>query len=169
MAGGRQGAPGFDRGRLRARREAANLTRRQLAEAAGVHLIAIRQWETGHRVPTVETVAVLARALGVSPLTLTDRAEVDTARLTLRDLRISTGLTQEQAAAAAGMRRTTFSKIERGTDGALSPGAAQALADGLRVSIGQVRAAHAAARAIGADPALPEEAGAGPDLVPGTV
>ena len=54
MAGGRQGATGFDPQRLRAAREAANLTRGALAEAAGVHVSSISEWEAGRLVPPVE-------------------------------------------------------------------------------------------------------------------
>jgi transcriptional regulator with XRE-family HTH domain len=139
--------PGFSRSRLRAVREASGMTRRQLGAAAGVHQLAIRQWETGHRVPTVETVGLLARALHVSPLAFTDRAGVKSDDLTLRDLRLLAGLTQQQAAAAAGLLRTTYSCLERGETARLSTEDAACLARGLEVSPLEVQAAQAASRA----------------------
>ena len=120
------------------------MTRRQVGDAAGVHQIMVRQWETGHRVPTVEMLGAVARALGVSPLALTDRAEVDAAELTLRDLRLISGLTQQQAASAAGMVRTTYSSLERGETASLSDPDARSLAAILGVTAHMVRAAHAA-------------------------
>ena len=123
------------------------MTRRQLGAAAGVHQLAIRQWETGHRVPTVETVGALARALEVSPLALTDRAEVKGDDMTLRDLRLLAGFTQQHAAAAAGLLRTTYSSLERGETGSLSARDAESLARGFGVAAIEVRAAQATARA----------------------
>lgn len=123
------------------------MTRRQLGASADVHQLAIRQWETGHRVPTVETVGALARALKVSPLALTDRADVKTDDLTLRDLRLLAGLTQQQAAAGAGLLRTTYSCLERGETGRLSTADAASLARGFQVSLLEVQAAQAASRA----------------------
>ena len=147
MAGGRQGMPGFSRSRLRALREATGMTRRQLGTVADVHQLAIRQWETGHRVPTVETVGALARALKVSPLALTDRADVKTDDLTLRDLRLLAGLTQQQAAGAAGLLRTTYSSLERGETQSLSASDADSLAHGFNVSVLEIQAAQATTRA----------------------
>jgi len=122
------------------------MTRRQVGDAAGVHQIMVRQWETGHRVPAVEMLGALARALGVSPLALTDRADVDAADLSLRDLRLLSGFTQQQAAGTAGMVRTTYSSLERGETASLSTADAQALAASLGVSAREVEAAHAVSR-----------------------
>jgi transcriptional regulator with XRE-family HTH domain len=51
--------------RLRALREAANLTQAQLAERAGLHLHGITKLEQGDREPAWATVLALADALGV--------------------------------------------------------------------------------------------------------
>jgi transcriptional regulator with XRE-family HTH domain len=107
VAGGRQGATGFDPQRLRAAREAANLTRGALAEAAGVHVSSISEWEAGRQVPRVETVAALARALRIEPSALLEPIEGDA--LTLERLRATAGLSQQQTAEAAGMLRNTYS------------------------------------------------------------
>ena len=85
MAGGRQGAAGFDPGRLRAARMAAKLTQTALAAAADVHPNEVGYWEAGTRVPQVETVAVLARALGLRPADLLEPSA--SGRPTLRQLR----------------------------------------------------------------------------------
>lgn len=54
-------------GRLRALREAASLTQRQLADSAGVALQTLRQVERGERPdPRTSITLALARALGVT-------------------------------------------------------------------------------------------------------
>lgn len=145
VAGGRQGAPGFDPGRLRSAREAAQLTQGALASAAGVHVNEIVEWEAGRRVPQVQTVAVLARALQLDPVALLD---VDRDReLTLQQLRVAAGLSQQQAAANAGLLRTTYSLLERGETQTLSPADAAGIAAALGVAEDAVRAGHAASLA----------------------
>ena len=145
MAGGRQGAPGFDPQRLRAAREAANLTRGALADAAGVHVSSITEWEAGRQVPRIATVAALARALSIEPADLLQ--PVEGAALTLERLRAAAGLSQQQTAEAAGMLRNTYSAVERGETAALSYTDTQALAQVLCVTDYQLRAAHTASRA----------------------
>lgn len=146
MPGGRQGAPGFDPGRLRAARAAASLTRGALAAAAEVHENEVKEWESGRRVPQVVAVAALARALHISPLDLLDRdGDRD---LTLQELRATAGLTQQRAAEAAGLLRTTYSQLERGETVILSPADAAAIAGALGTDPDRVRAAHASSRAI---------------------
>jgi transcriptional regulator with XRE-family HTH domain len=145
VAGGRQGAPGFDPRRLRAARERAGLTQSALAEAAQVQPTAIAQWETGRRVPQVDTVRALADALRLAPVDLLD---VDPDHdPTLQQLRAGGGLSQAQAAAAAGLPRTTYSMIERGENVTLSPADATAIAGALGVSEHAVKAGHARSRA----------------------
>jgi transcriptional regulator with XRE-family HTH domain len=145
VAGGRQGAPGFDPRRLRAAREAAQLSQGALAEAAQVHVSSIREWEAGRQVPRVETVASLAQALRISPADLLDQPE-GTAR-TLQQLRAAAGKSQKQIAEAAGMLRNTYSAVERGETASLSYTDAQGLAQALAMSPEQVVAAHNASRA----------------------
>jgi transcriptional regulator with XRE-family HTH domain len=145
VSGGRQGAPGFDPRRLRDARTAARLTQTALAEAADVPLQQVKEWEAGRRVPQVDNLAALARALQVSPLDLLDRdADRD---LTLQELRAAAGLTQQQAASRAGLLRTTYSQIERGETVGVSPADATAIGAALAVAEADVLAAHAASRA----------------------
>lgn len=145
MPGGRQGAPGFDPARLRAARLAAHLTQGALAEAAGAHLKEVREWESGRRVPQVDAVADLARALDITPLDLIQRDASQA--LTLQQLRADAGLSQQQVADRARLLRTTYSKMERGEALTLSYGDAEAIGRALDVDPSRVVDAHAASRA----------------------
>jgi transcriptional regulator with XRE-family HTH domain len=145
MAGGRQGAPGFDPSRLRAAREAAQLSQGALAHAAQVHVSSIEEWEAGRQVPRVESVAALARALRLEPADLLE--PVDDVALTLQQLRAGAGCTQEQVATAAGLLRSTYSALERGETASLADRDADRLAGAIGVTADQVRAAHTASRA----------------------
>ncbi len=61
---------------LRAAREDAWLTQKELAEVAGVAEWTISQIETGHiKSPRMNTLKVLAKALGVHPDSLLENAE----------------------------------------------------------------------------------------------
>ena len=145
MAGGRQGAPGFSPGRLKALRELAGLTQSALAEAAQVPAGAVAEYESGRRVPQVEKVRALATALGQQPV---DLLEVDRDRgLTLQELRAVSGLSQAEAATRAGLPRTTYSMVERGESVSVSPADATAIADVLGVDEPTLRAAHERSRA----------------------
>ena len=146
MAGGRQGTPGFDPGRLRSARAAASLTRGALAAAANVHEDELKKWETGRRVPQVDTVAALARALNISPLALLDRG-ADQA-LTLQQLRTVAGLSQQRTAELSGLLRTTYSQIERGETVTLSEPDAAAIGRAFEADTAEVLAAHAASRSV---------------------
>jgi transcriptional regulator with XRE-family HTH domain len=60
-------ARGGGRGELLQRlRQAAGLSQPQLAEAAGVPVATLRDWEQGRRAPPLDTAARVAVALGVS-------------------------------------------------------------------------------------------------------
>jgi transcriptional regulator with XRE-family HTH domain len=144
VVGGRQGASGFDPARLRTAREAAQLSRGALAEAASVHPSSVSEWESGRQVPRVETVAALAKALQIQPDDLLE--PVEGAPLTLGRLRIAAGKSQQQIAEAAGMLRTTYSAVERGETGALSYAEHQALARAFGVTDDQLRGAQDASR-----------------------
>jgi transcriptional regulator with XRE-family HTH domain len=143
VAGGRQGASGFDPARLRAARAEARLTRGGLAEAVGVHVSSVSEWEAGRQVPRVETVAALARALSIEP---SDLLEPLDGALTLERLRAAAGKSQQQIADAAGMLRNTYSAVERGETAALSYADTQALARAFGVTDEQLRAAQTASR-----------------------
>jgi transcriptional regulator with XRE-family HTH domain len=50
---------------LKTLREEAGLTQEALAERSGLPLRSIQNWEQGHRVPRVDALPQLARAIGV--------------------------------------------------------------------------------------------------------
>ena len=50
---------------LRVAREAAGLSRRQVAEMSGCSPAAVEQWESGRREPSASALAGLCRAIGV--------------------------------------------------------------------------------------------------------
>jgi transcriptional regulator with XRE-family HTH domain len=52
--------------RLQELRRAAGLSQPGLAQAAGVPVGTLRNWEQGRRVPLLDTAAAVARALGVT-------------------------------------------------------------------------------------------------------
>jgi transcriptional regulator with XRE-family HTH domain len=52
--------------RLQAFRKQVGMTQSKLAEAAGVPLPTLQNWERGHRKPSLDNAVKLARALGVS-------------------------------------------------------------------------------------------------------
>lgn len=68
-------------------------------------------------------------------------------RGTLEELRVATGMSQEQMAAQAGMLRATYSYLERGEKAGLTPRHFSSLAEALGVTEDQIRTAHAASRA----------------------
>jgi transcriptional regulator with XRE-family HTH domain len=145
VAGGRQGAPGFDPARLRAARAAAALTQGALAEAINVSRSEVAFWEIGTRVPQVETVAALARALHIKPSDLLDHDAAGGP--TVQHLRAAAGLSQQRAAERAGLLRTTYSVLERGEKANPSASDIAALARALGVANEQARAAYEISRA----------------------
>lgn len=52
---------------LRAHRETARLTQKELAEKIDASLSAIKKLEHGDRIPSLRTVLILCRGLGVEP------------------------------------------------------------------------------------------------------
>ena len=81
---------------------------------------------------------VLARALGVDPWRLTSSRP---ASAELADLRDWAGMTRRDLAAAAGLTRETYSRLERG-EIALEDEVAEALAAALGRDVAEIRRAH---------------------------
>lgn len=52
--------------RLKLLRESASLSQDKLAAVAGVPVSSLRNWEQGHRVPKVDALLKLSKALGIS-------------------------------------------------------------------------------------------------------
>jgi transcriptional regulator with XRE-family HTH domain len=136
---------GFDPARLRSARRDAGLSQRELGQRIGVPTTTVTKWETGDRVPYVDKLTLLARALGITPAALTTH---DAAGGTLAQLRINAGLTQQAAAARAGLVRTRYSAIERGEIATVDADVIGQIATALDVTAAQVSRAHALARSV---------------------
>jgi transcriptional regulator with XRE-family HTH domain len=147
MTGGKQGARGFDAARLRECRLAAGLTQRQVARAVDVSESVVAHWERGSQRPTVEHVAALARALGVTPADLTTYGD-ESGPASLMQLREAAGLKQARLAARAGLTRTKYSSLERGEVARLSREDADRLAEVLGVPAEEVHRAHVVMLAV---------------------
>jgi transcriptional regulator with XRE-family HTH domain len=65
--------PPFSR-KLKELREAAGLSQKALAEATGLHPMALAKLEQGKRGPSWETIQALAKALGVTCMEFTEEA-----------------------------------------------------------------------------------------------
>jgi transcriptional regulator with XRE-family HTH domain len=61
--------------RLKRLREDKNMTQQQLADAAGVSVWSLRQWEQGRRTMLFEVAPKLANALGITLDELAGRSE----------------------------------------------------------------------------------------------
>jgi len=136
--------PDFDPERLRRERTRAGLTQRGLEDKAGLPHGVVAMYENGFRGPGIARLLTLAAALDVDPedLTFAHGAE------TLARLRVRTGLTQAEAAAAAGMVRTTYSALERGEHATIAPDVVSRIAAVFGVTVEEVRSAHAHAQAV---------------------
>lgn len=145
MAGGRQGVRGFDHVRFRDARLSARMSQAALAEAVDVNVSTVRSWESGRQIPRVDAMTAAARALGRAPGDFL--APQEGAAVTLQQLRVEVGLSQEAVATAAGMLRNTYSAIERGETTTISFENTRALAAALEVTPEQVLAARTASRA----------------------
>ncbi len=125
--------------RLRAAREAAGLTREELAAKLELSSPArIRVWERGFERPRPRFVPRLAAVLGVGPLYLLD---VDPEVPPLAALRVSAGLATNEMG-APGMSVMTYVRLEDGRPGA-DPTASvvQAVAEVLGMDAPRVEAA----------------------------
>lgn len=96
---------------LRHTREAAGLSRPQLAARMGVNVGLIKSWETKGVCPTVSNITRAAQALG---LEVNDLYTPDVAsKGSLRDLRVAAGMTQYFLAQRLGVRQGLVSQWER--------------------------------------------------------
>jgi transcriptional regulator with XRE-family HTH domain len=141
-----RGVPGFDPARLRRLREQRGFIASQLADRAGVSRSAVSQYEAGRVAPNADTLALLARALDVPPISFVDVNELGDGLLALR---IAAGLTQaevmERLSAHAYGDAFTLSRykaLELGRIRRLTNADAIALGATFAVSPDAVRAAH---------------------------
>lgn len=109
LAEARSGVQAFSPSAFHRQRIRRGLTLRQLALLSGVSAGTISNWESGKVGPNPRLLAAVAAELDI---VIADVVRVRHDRLRLVDLRHQAGLSQEQAAAAAGMKRSTFGAIE---------------------------------------------------------
>lgn len=144
VVGGRQGATGFDGARLRALRQAAKLSQRELGDRIGADSPVIANYENGRMAPRVDRLRQLADALGVTPA---DLLPGDDGVSSLERLRVRAGLLQADVADGAGMKRTKYAAIERGQTATITAADARKLAAVLSVGVDTVLVAQAVSRA----------------------
>lgn len=132
----------FSPERFRAICRSRHVDKVALAAMSGVSLPAIHSWQRGDTRPTVLSLRMVARALGVP---LADF--LDPSPLTLLRMRLDRALSQQEVARVAGITVSTVSRLECAT-GALTADAAARLARVYRVPVGDIQAAHAAGRAV---------------------
>ena len=124
-------------------RETAGLSLQQLAGLLGTRTARIAGWESGQHLPTSKTLARMARVLRVSVDDLRGR---DPRRpFTVADQRYWLGLTQAEVANRAGLTQHAYADLEHGAP--LTEDVAHRVAAALRVTVEELRARHAAARA----------------------
>jgi DNA-binding XRE family transcriptional regulator len=125
--------------RLQAAREAAGLTREELATKLGLSSPArVRVWETGLERPRPRLVPQLAAELGIDPLYLLD---VDAGDPPLAALRLAAGFATNQVT-APGLSVMTYVRLEDGRPGVShSAKVMAAVAEVLGVDVARVEAA----------------------------
>ena len=132
-----EGVRGFDPTAMARLRKARGLSLDALGERVGRARPNVIKWEAGEA-PSPPKLAILARALEVEPWQLT---VVKPQVAELADLRAWAGLTRRELAARAGIRRSTYSDIERGSV-PLGAEAAAAVARVLDCDVSRVERAH---------------------------
>ena len=133
-----EGVRSFDPDALARLRKARGLSLDALGERVGRARPNLIKWESGTEPPSPPKLVELARALEVESWELT-RVRPQAAEL--EDLRVWAGLTRRDLAARAGIRRPTYSEIERGS-APLPAEAAAALAAALGCDVAQVERAY---------------------------
>ncbi|MCM2430904.1 helix-turn-helix domain-containing protein [Streptomyces sp. RKAG337] len=140
MRAERRGVSNFDGRRLEEARSRRGWTPRELATEVGVTVTVLGQYEQGERTPELSTLGRLAGALGCATEDLRTAATT-----TLRDLRERAGAGQQEAATAAGLKRSAYAMLEQGRTKTLDPQVAGGLAAHFGIAPDAVVAAHAEA------------------------
>jgi transcriptional regulator with XRE-family HTH domain len=133
---------GFVPEALRKARVARGMSVPDLSRFAGVSQGSLRRWEDGTGLPQVNSLRRVATALGVP---ISRLVKVPERKRMLSDLRVMAGLTQPEAAKAAGIATYTYALVERGLR-ELDDITAERLAVSLGVSGGEVCSAWQRAR-----------------------
>lgn len=102
---------GFDPARLTSLRESRGMSRADLARKAGLGGATVQQWEAGTRSPQVDTLALVAKTLG---LPISELVDVPRNQRFPGDWRVLLGLTQPQLGQQVGISTSMIARIERG-------------------------------------------------------
>jgi len=133
---------GFAPETLAAARQAAKMSRGDLARLIGVTPATVGNWEAGRTKPQVDSLAQIARVLGQP---ISRLVQIDPTRRYLGDLRVLAGLMQPELAREAEISTAHLSALERG-EVRLTSDVAQRLAGSLHVPVGSVEQAYALVR-----------------------
>lgn len=128
---------GFNRERLAELRVEGGLSREELGRRSEVSPSVLSRWESGEKGPSPESLARVARALGVVSA---DLIRIPPDERTLADLRELAGYSQVSLAKELEWTPDYLGKIEKGAD--LDDARAQHLAHFLRTDTETVLAAH---------------------------
>ncbi|WP_084423784.1 helix-turn-helix domain-containing protein [Rhodococcoides kyotonense] len=133
---------GFAPARLTAARESKGMSRADLARKAGVGGATVQQWETGTRSPQVDTLALVAKTLGLSVGHFVDVPRVERFP---GDWRVLQGLTQPQLGSLVGISTSMVARIERG-EVKLTDENARRLASALQIDVHELIQCYERAR-----------------------
>ncbi|WP_329955992.1 helix-turn-helix domain-containing protein [Rhodococcoides fascians] len=133
---------GFDPARLTSLREGKGMSRADLARRAGLGGATVQQWEAGTRSPQVDTLALVAKTLGV---TMGDLVLVPRNERFPGDWRTLLGLTQPQLGSLVAISTSMIARIERG-EVKLTDDNARRLAQALDIEIDELVRSYERAR-----------------------
>jgi transcriptional regulator with XRE-family HTH domain len=132
--------PAFVAAEVKARRERAGLTVEELRDRTGIPKAELEAYERGGRAPRPDRLARLARAFGIAPLDLLDRAVIGYG---LTSLRTAAGLRQQDLVISADLSPATLRSLELGISRRLTRPVAERLAKAMGTTTEAVREAHA--------------------------
>lgn len=121
---------GFDPSAFSQARQAAGMSRKDLARLARTGRATIDNWETGRVTPQIDVLVRAAKALNATVETFVN---IPSNQRYPGDLRVLRGLTQPQLATATGLSTTTIGAIERG-EVTLTEANAAAISSALKLS-----------------------------------
>lgn len=133
---------GFVPARLTSLRESRGMSRADLARKAGLGGATVQQWEAGTRSPQVDTLALVAKTLG---LPISDLVDVPRDQRFPGDWRVLLGLTQPQLGQQVGISTSMIARIERG-EVKLTDENARRLAAALEIEVEELVASYERAR-----------------------
>lgn len=133
---------GFDPARLTSLRESRGMSRADLARKSGLGGATVQQWEAGTRSPQVDTLALVAKTLG---LPIGELVDVPRDQRFPGDWRVLLGLTQPQLGQQVGISTSMIARIERG-EVKLTDENARRLATALEIGVDELVRSYERAR-----------------------